>query len=108
MLKGVGIEVHTSTIWRALKRRNYSMKTVSFSFPLNASFTHQPQPMKAAKEANTLLQDEYMLKISGYKRRSLVFIDESSFDRRASIRKRAWAKVGHRVIEKVPFLRGRR
>lgn len=40
MLKGVGVEVHTSTIWRTLKRRNYSMKTVSFSSPLSVSFTH--------------------------------------------------------------------
>jgi hypothetical protein len=109
MLKGVGVEVHTSTIWRALKRRNYSMKTVSFLIlAQRIVHSHWFQPMKAAKEANTRLQDEYMLKISDYKRRSLVFIDESSFDRRASIRKRAWAKVGHRVIEKVPFLRGRR
>jgi hypothetical protein len=64
--------------------------------------------MKAAREANSQLQNAYIMNITQYKRRSLVFIDESAFDRRVSIRKRAWAKVGHRVIESVPFLRGRR
>lgn len=108
MLKGMGVNVHTSNIWRTLKRRGYSMKTVShWPFPCSS---HSPgfQPMKAAREANTLLQDAYIHEISQYKRLSLVFIDESSFDRRASIRKQAWAKVGQRVISTVPFLRGRR
>jgi hypothetical protein len=108
MLRGMGVDVHTSNIWRALKRRGYSMKKVSLWPSTCSSHSLGFQPMKAAREANTLLQDAYIHEISQYKRRSLVFIDESSFDRRASIRKEAWAKIGQRVISTVPFLHGRR
>lgn len=37
-----------------------------------------------------------------------VFVDESSFDRRTSIRGRAWALSGQRAVRKCFFVRGRR
>ena len=108
MLDTFGVNVHQSTIYRSLKQRGLSMKVVRLPILLRKHRSPSHQPMKVAREANTQLQDQYLDKLLAYKRRSLVFIDESSFDRREAIRKRAWGKVGKRVICKVPFLRGRR
>ena len=43
-----------------------------------------------------------------YQPHELVFIDESSFDRRTSIRNKGWALKGKRVVKKVYFHRGAR
>lgn len=43
-----------------------------------------------------------------YTPEQLVFVDESSFDRRTAIRGKAWAVRGSRALRKSFFVRGRR
>ena len=43
-----------------------------------------------------------------YTAEQTVFVDESSFDRRTSIRGKAWALSGQRAVRKCFFVRGRR
>jgi hypothetical protein len=45
---------------------------------------------------------------SKYTAEQMVFVDESSFDRRTSIRGKAWALSGERALRKCFFVRGRR
>ena len=64
--------------------------------------------MKAAREADPVKQAEYMVRMSKYQPHELVFVDESSFDRRTCIRWKAWGLRGERVFVKNYFLRGTR
>ncbi len=45
---------------------------------------------------------------SRYTPEQTVFVDESSFDRRTSIRNHAWALSGQRAVRKCFFVRGKR
>ena len=50
---------------------------------------------------------EYIGRISAYEPRQLVFIDESSVDRRTTYRGRAWSIRGTKAQRKAFFVRGR-
>ncbi|KAF8598999.1 hypothetical protein BDV93DRAFT_406239, partial [Ceratobasidium sp. AG-I] len=66
-----GIVVSLSTIWRSLQRCGYSMKKMS----------------KRAAERSNQKRLEYFALIGGtYTPEQLVFVDESSFDRRTTYR----------------------
>ena len=51
---------------------------------------------------------EYLARISVYQAEQLVFVDESSVDRRTSYRGRAWSIRGTQAQRKAFFVRGRR
>lgn len=92
MLQDRGLDVSISTIWRTLQDAGYSLKTIT----------------KAACERNYEKRARYVYEIMQYQPRELVFIDESSFDKRTCNRLRGWAKLGGRIIRPVFFLRGAR
>lgn len=88
-----GIEVNKSTIWRALSRRGFTMKKLT----------------RNALERNEVKRSLYQLQYGKlYTPEQIVFVDESSFDRRTAIRGRAWALTGKQATRKCFFVRGRR
>jgi len=87
-----GIRVSNVTVWRALRYAGMSMKKVT----------------KAARERDAVKRATYVLNIAQFLRHELVFVDESSFDRRVSLRNRGWALVGQRSILSTFFLCGKR
>jgi hypothetical protein len=101
------VQASVSTIWRGLQKANYSLKVVSTAIVL-VSHAHTPQITKAARERNWKRRAEFMEEIVKFQPHELVFIDESSFDRRTSIRNKAWGVVGKRVVKQVYFHRGAR
>ena len=54
------------------------------------------------------LRLNFRQRIGSYDPAQLVFVDESSFDRRATYRQYGWGDVGIRVHRKSFFARGRR
>jgi hypothetical protein len=69
----------------------------------SAKLTHVAIERSAQKRA------EYVYKIGlYYTADQLVFVDESSFDRRTTYRGKAWAIQGQRAIRKAFFVRGKR
>lgn len=68
-----------------------------------------PQISKRALERSEQWRMEYMTRIgTKYDADQLVFVDESSFDRRTSYRGYAWALKGRRAIRKCFYVRGKR
>lgn len=62
-----------------------------------------------AIERSVELRDEHIERMgTKYTADQLVFVDESSCDRRTSIRNTAWAVRGERAVRKTFFVRGRR
>ncbi|KAK7054183.1 hypothetical protein R3P38DRAFT_1486142 [Favolaschia claudopus] len=88
-----GIEVTEATIWRTLKRCGFTVKK------LTRDALERSAEKRAAFRYNHGSQ---------YTAEQTVFVDESSFDRRTSIRNHAWALSGRRAIRKCFFVRGRR
>jgi len=88
-----GTEVSELTIWRTLRRCGFTMKKL----------TREALERSAAKRSS--FRYTWGTK---YTPQQTVFVDESSFDRRTSIRNRAWALSGQRAIRKCFFVRGRR
>ena len=67
------------------------------------------QITKVAKERSVQKRTDYVHCIaSKYIAEQLVFVDESSFDRRTTYRRQGWALQGQRAIRKTFFLRGKR
>ena len=99
--------VDISTIWRGLRRAGWSLKCVSYLLPA-MSLLISEQLTKAARERNWFKRAQYLAEVSQYLPHELVFIDESSFDRRTSNRRRAWSPRGTRIVMRVHFLRGQR
>ncbi|KIL57687.1 hypothetical protein M378DRAFT_52852, partial [Amanita muscaria Koide BX008] len=87
-----GVQVSVSTVWRALTRGGYTMKKMS----------------RAAIERSADKRLEYIAKISEYNANQLVFVDESSVDRRTSYRGYAWSIRGTKAQRKAFFVRGHR
>ncbi|KAJ3788561.1 hypothetical protein GGU11DRAFT_756984 [Lentinula aff. detonsa] len=80
-----GIDVNESTIWRYLQRRGYTMKKLS----------------KTALERNEHRRTTFCFQFGQLVQpHKAVFVDESSFDRRTSLRKRAWALRGRKAERK--------
>ncbi|KAF7314744.1 DDE family endonuclease [Mycena kentingensis (nom. inval.)] len=85
--------VSLSTIWRALKRSGYTMMKLT----------------RTAIERNALKRARFKLHTSlTYLPYQLVFVDESSCDRRTTYRGKAWAIKGSRAVRKAFFIRGQR
>jgi hypothetical protein len=63
---------------------------------------------KRAAEQSAEKRLEYISRISKYSPSQLVFVDESSVDRRTSYRGRAWSIRGTKAQRKAFFVRGRR
>lgn len=67
------------------------------------------QLSRNALEHSAIKRAQYVVKIAmGYQSYQLVFVDESSCDRRTTYRNRAWAVRGRRAVRKTFFVRGRR
>jgi len=67
------------------------------------------QLSRNALERSAIKRARYVVKIAmGYQSYQLVFVDESSCDRRTTYRNRAWAIRGQRAVRKTFFVRGRR
>jgi len=105
-----GVSVTLPTVWRALRRSGYTMKKVhihkTWRPPTNPSAS---QLTRQAMERNDHKRAAYLYKIGLlYRPEQLVFVDESSCDRRTTYRKKAWAIRGQRAIRKAFFVRGQR
>lgn len=89
-----GISVSLATLIRTLRRIRYSSKAV----------------VKAAAERDDLLRAAFMNRIALEvpDPSMLMFGDESAVDQRATVRKRAWAPLGSRCVQKSCFVRGQR
>ena len=61
-----------------------------------------------AVERSVQARFEYLAQIGTYRADQLVFVDESSVDRRTTYRGRAWSIRGTKVQRKAFFVRGQR
>ncbi|KAF8595844.1 hypothetical protein BDV93DRAFT_456029 [Ceratobasidium sp. AG-I] len=59
-------------------------------------------------ERSERLRSLYIFQVGAYPVEYLVFVDESSSDRRTTYRQRGWALSGERVFRKSFFVRGQR
>jgi len=66
------------------------------------------QITRVAAERSAEKQLDYISRIGNYMAEQLVFIDESSVDRRTTYRGRAWSIRGMKAQCKAFFVRGRR
>jgi len=82
--------------------------------PLLPTLSHFPllttlQLSRHALERSAIKRANYVVKIAtNYQSYQLVFVDESSCDRRTTYRNRAWAIGGRRAVRKAFFVRGQR
>ena len=81
-----------STISRTLQKRGLTRKKLT----------------TRAREQDEQLRGEYLARIQQYHPRQLVFVDESSCDRRVSQRVYGWAPLGTRSRRREFFVRGAR
>jgi hypothetical protein len=63
---------------------------------------------RVAVERSAQARFEYLARIGTYRADQLVFVDESSVDRRTTYRGRAWLIRGTKAQRKAFFVRGRR
>ena len=104
-----GVHVHESTIWRALTRSGFTMKKVWIKCILNATTHIFHQLTREAIERSEDQRTSYRYSYGATCRpEATVFVDESSFDRRAAIRDKAWALKGKRAVRQCFFIRGKR
>ena len=89
-----GVQASVPTIWRTLRRLHLSNKTVS----------------ARAIERNDLLRSAFMNRIATKVPDAdmFMFIDESAKNERTSGRKKGWATVGKRCVQRRCFVRGQR
>ena len=88
------ISVSLTCLIRTLRRMHYSSKAV----------------IKAAAERDDLLRAAYMnyIAVEVPDPSMLMFADESAVDRRATARKRGWAPLSSRCVQRHCFVRGQR
>jgi hypothetical protein len=84
-------KVSTSTIYKDVNR-DVSVSQVS----------------RIAVERSAQKRLDYFARISAYQAHQLVFVDESSVDRRMTYRGRAWSIRGTQAQRKAFFVRGKR
>ncbi|GAW03714.1 related to Ant1 transposase-Aspergillus niger [Lentinula edodes] len=88
-----GVLASTPTLWRILKFSGYTLKKIT----------------KVAIERDARKRAQFRLNYARlYRADQLIFVDESSFDRRTPYRRRGWAVSGRRVYKSTFFVRGRR
>lgn len=89
-----GIAVSLATLVRTLRRMHYSNKAVT-------KVAHERDDLRRAAFMNRIAEiitDPYML----------MFADESAVDKRTSARRRGWAPLASRCVQRVCFVRGQR
>ncbi|KAJ7460143.1 hypothetical protein FB451DRAFT_1045514, partial [Mycena latifolia] len=111
----LGVDVHESTLWRSLQRCGFTMKKVIIDIQLwfggstSTELSFWIQLTRLALERSEAKRVAFRYEYgSKYTAEQTVFVDESSFDRRTSIRGKAWALSGERAQRKCFFVRGRR
>lgn len=87
-----GIHVSRDNLWRTLSRAGFTMKKIT----------------RVSVERAAVKRTEYLARIGVYRAEQLVFVDESSLDRRVSYCGRAWSIRGAKAQRKAFFVRGRR
>jgi len=87
-----GTDISRATVWRTLCRYGFTMKKIT----------------RIAVERSAQKRLEYLTRIGAYTAEQLVFVDESSVDRRTTYRGRAWSIRGTKAQRKAFFVRGRR
>lgn len=87
-----GVHVSLGTISRTLKRRGFTRKKLGVT----------------AIEQDEEVRGEYLTRIQQYAPEQLVFVDESSCDRRTGRRAYGWAPTGNRSRRRECFVRGTR
>jgi hypothetical protein len=63
---------------------------------------------KAAIERDEVKRTKYLCEVGQYRADQLVFVDESSFDKRTTHRNYGWSLRGERATKRCHFIRGRR
>ena len=108
--KRAGKDISVTTVWRTLRRSGFTMKQVCDSgLILHQNRCNSVQITKAALERNEQHRLQYRLTFgTHYHPEQVLFVDESSFDRRTDVRGRAWALSGRDATRKTFFFRGRR
>ena len=104
-----GQEVSQATIWHMLHCQGFTMKKVGC--PASAWWNKWPRPLqitRVAAERSAEKRLDYVARISRYEARQLIFVDESSVDRRTTYRGRAWSIRGTKAQRKAFFVRGKR
>jgi len=87
-----GLSVSRSTLWRALTKEGYTRKKLT----------------RIASERSEEKRLEYEARIGRYEVEQLIFVDESSVDRRTTYRGYGWALRGEDAPINAFFCRGRR
>jgi len=87
-----GCQVSLATIWRALRKGGLTMKKLS----------------PVAIEQSEAKRRHYLNRVAFYEPDQLIFVDESSVDRRTTYRGRAWSIRGTKAQRKAFFVRGKR
>jgi len=67
-----------------------------------------PQVTRVAMERSLEKRAEYIARIGQYDPKQLVFVDESSVDRRTTYCRRAWSLRGMQAQREAFFIRGQR
>ena len=87
-----GVHVSLGTISTTLRKRGLTRKKLTIP----------------AKEQDEQLRGEYLTRIQQYQPDQLVFVDESSLDRRTGRRAYGWGPAGGRSRRRETFVRGAR
>jgi hypothetical protein len=103
-----GVNVSDSTVWRTLKEAGFTMKKVCIHLILVSVFQSVWQVTRIAVERSAAKRLDYVSRIGMYEVNQLVFVDESSVDRRTTYRGYAWSIRGTHAQRKAFFVRGRR
>ena len=69
-------------------------------------FPHSSPVLQAAAERSAEKRLDYIARIGAYTPDQLIFVDESSVDRRTTYRGRAWSIRGTKAQRKAFFVRG--
>ena len=92
LLTNRGVHVSLSTISKTLRKRGLTRKKLTIP----------------AKEQDEQLRGEYLARIQQYRPDQLVFVDESSCDRRTGRRAYGWGPLRGRSRRRECFVRGAR
>lgn len=104
-----GVNVSRATVWRTLRQAGLTMKRVGvLSFYDIQIIDVLQQITHVAAERSAEKRLDYISRIGQYTAEQLVFVDESSVDRRTTYRGHAWLIRGTKAQCKAFFVRGRR